>query len=155
MNMKHYWMLGAVLALLAAGGCRTAKTIDGRDCYPLTEKQQRQVIEVARDSLLHGERKRSDKFTPAEEELIRITEPDFRIRYTGDYAGEVACTWELPEKSVRVEARGRFDDMSDPYEFGWRMSIFYRGPEVIYRSVPGHSDTEYRPPAHPKKPVSR
>ena len=155
MNMKYLGLLGAVLALLAAGGCRTAKTIDGRDCYPLTEKQQRQVIEVARQSLLDGERRKSDRFTPAEEELIRTTDPDFRIRYTGDYAGEAACTWELPEKSVRVEARGQFDDMSNPYEFGWRMSIFYRGPEVIYRSVPGHSDTEYRPPAHPKKPVSR
>ena len=153
--MKYLGLMGAVLALLAAGGCRTAKTIDGRDCYPLTEKQQRQVIEVARESLLSGERKRSDRFTPEEEELIRATDPDFRIRYTGDYAGEVACTWELPEKSVRVEARGQFDDMSDPHSSDWRMSIFYRGPEVIYRSVPGHADTEYRPPARPKKPGSR
>ncbi len=153
--MKYLGLLGAVLALLVAGGCRTAKTIDGRDCYPLTEKQQRQVIEVARQSLLDGERRKSDRFTPEEEELIRVTDPDFRIRYTGDYAGEVACTWELPEKSVRVEARGQFDDMSNPYEFGWRMSIFYRGPEVIYRSVPGHHDTECRAPARPKEPVSR
>ena len=155
MKMKHFWLMAGMLTLLAAGGCRTAKTIDGRDCYPLTEEQQRQVIEVSRESLLDGERRGSDRFTPAEEELIRTTDPDFRIRYTGDYAGEIACTWELPEKSVRVEAKGRFDDMSNPYEFGWRMSILYRGPEVIYRSVPGRRDTEYRPPANPKKPVSR
>ena len=155
MMIKQMLSLCGIAVLLMAGGCRTAKTIDGRDCYPLTDEQRAQIIEIARYSLLGRPGENSNKFTAAEQELIRTSEPLFRIRYTGDYAGEVDCTWDLPDKMVQVESRGRFDDMSDPYEFGWRMSVFYRGPEVIYRSVPGRQDTQYRPPIGQKKPQSR
>ncbi len=134
--MKIFYFLSLLIAimLLTCPGCRTAVTTEGKPCYGLSSSDQKELIEIARTSLL-----RPNKIvTPEETVRIRNSEPEIDIRYTGDQFGRAKITWDLPQRKIAVIFA---DDLLDEHTRRLMVEVTPKETEVIHNYRPDAPQT--------------
>ena len=96
----------AALCLTAAllfYGCAPTVTVNGETFEPLTPREEKDLVLIARAAL-----KRSTKAVGLQElRAIEDTEPEVEINYYGDRTGDAKVTWTLPDHRRTVQFRGQ------------------------------------------------
>ena len=131
----------AVFVLVLCFGCRNHIDVDGKSCAMLTDREVRELVMLARETMA----KNSPRHATAEEVAeIRRTEPEIKIEYYGNCLGEAVISWELPTRKVEIVYDGQLNS-SDPRERDMVLRTMQKQPPVLdFR--PGHGQRRPEPP---------
>ena len=134
-------LFAAGFALVFFGGCRNHIDVNGKSCAMLTDREVRELVIVARETMA----KNSPKHATADEVVeMRRTEPEIKINYYGNCLGEAVIGWELATRRVEIVYDGQLNS-SDPRERDMILRTIQKQPPVLdFR--PGHG----RRPEPPK-----
>jgi hypothetical protein len=111
-----------VLSALCGGCVRHYKVINGITVEVLSPSEELEMKSTARAALAQ-----SKALTIPEQEMIKNTQPELKIRYTGDRMGDATVRWKLPGKTVSLFIRGVFFDPTAQ----WMMKIQKDQPEYL------------------------
>ena len=122
--MRFPVILPLCLALSAlCGGCgKHYKDINGITYEVLSPGEELEMKSMARAALA-----KSKVLTVQEQEMIKSTPPELKIRYTGNRMGDATVRWKLPGKTVSLFIRGAFFDPTAQ----WMMKIHKDQPEYL------------------------
>ena len=113
----------AVFLLLFAGGCSSNKTfIPDYDFQPaqsdmLTPAELKALTAHARNFVSKAEKL---PLKPAQKKLIRVTQPDVRIKYYGKKYGQIRMTWQVAT-NAQLELYGTGSMLEE--DFPWRLRL--------------------------------
>lgn len=102
--------LTAVLLAASVSGCRSRIVVNGESYSMLNEREERELVILARETLIRNAKK---LVTQDEVEELRRREPELRIDYRGDCSGEAVVIWDLKRIKLEVVYEGELND-SDP-----------------------------------------
>ena len=111
-----------VLSALCGGCVKHYKVINGITYEVLSPNEELEMKAAARAALA-----RSRTLTVQEQERIKNTPPELKIRYTGNRMGDATVRWKLPGKTVSLFIRGVFFDPTAQ----WMMKIHKDQPEYL------------------------
>ena len=111
-----------VLSALCGGCVKHYKVINGITYEVLSPTEELEMKSAARAAL-----SRSRALTVQEQEMIKSTQPELKIRYTGNRMGDATVRWKLPGKTVSLFIRGAFFDPTAQ----WMMKIRKDQPEYL------------------------
>ena len=122
--MRFPVILTLCIALSAlCGGCfKHYKVINGITYEVLSPNEELEMKATARAALA-----KSRALTVQEQEMIKSTPPELKIRYTGNRMGDATVRWKLPGKTVSLFIRGAFFDPTAQ----WMMKIYNDQPEYL------------------------
>ena len=134
-------LFAAGLTLVLCHGCRNHIDVNGKSCAMLTDREVRELVIVARETMA----KNSPKHATADEVAeMRRTEPEIKIRYYGNCLGEAVIGWEFATRRVEIVYDGQLNS-SEPRERDMILRTIQKQPPVLdFR--PGHG----RRPEPPK-----
>ncbi len=130
--VKKLYLLSSAVILLAAAGCRTAMTEDGRSCYGITGEEETALITSAKKSLA-----KNRTLVSASEYSNHIANamPEVKISYTGDRYGTVKIEWKLPRCIIAVTFSGEL--MTNQMICSAAAQDIYDENYIIFQNVPG------------------
>ena len=111
-----------VLSALCSGCTRYYQVINGITVEVLSPAEELEMKSTARATLA-----KSKVLTVREQEIIKSTQPELKIRYTGNRMGDATVRWKLPGKTVSLFIRGTFFDPTSQ----WMMKIHNDLPEYL------------------------
>ena len=111
-----------VLSALCGGCVKHYKVINGITYEVLSPNEELEMKAAARAALA-----KSKALTIPEQEMIKSTQPELKIRYTGNRMGDATVRWKLPGKTVSLFIRGVFFDPTAQ----WMMKIYKDQPEYL------------------------
>lgn len=127
-------LLTAVVAMLGiCCGCRNHIDVNGRSCAILNEREVRELVILARETMA----KNSPRHASAEEVAeIRRTEPEVKINYYGNCLGEAVIIWDLKTRKIEIVYDGQLNS-TDPRERDMMLRVMEKQPPMLdFR--PGH-----------------
>lgn len=98
-----FTVLTASWCLLAAG-CAPTIIVNGERYQAMTPEEERTMMEMARQSLLHQPR----KFSEEEIRLIGNTDPVLTFHYSGDRYGKATAVWQGKKRVITFHFNGHF-----------------------------------------------
>lgn len=119
--------LAAGFALALCPGCRSYIDVDGKSCAMLTDREVRELVLVARETMAKNSPKHA---TPDEVAEIRRTEPEIKIRYYGNCLGEAVISWELETRKVEIVFDGQLNS-NNPWERDIILRTMQKQPAVL------------------------
>lgn len=102
--------LTAVLLAASVSGCRSRIVVNGESYTMLNEREERELVMLARETLI---RNSSKLIAPDDVAELRRREPELRVDYRGDCSGEAVVIWDLKRIKLEVVYEGELND-SDP-----------------------------------------
>ena len=107
--MKKLRMSCWMAALLLLSGCASwfgpTVEVDGQTYRALTKTEEETLVEVARRYL----RKNTPRVVSVQEcDIALRSDPDVKVKYTGDRCGEARVSWEMPKRWLTVLFIGQF-----------------------------------------------
>ena len=135
----------AAVAALALCGCRSYVDVNGRSCAMLNEREVRELVILARETMAKNSPKHA---TAAEVDEIRRTEPEINIRYYGNCLGEAVICWDLKTRKIEIVYDGQLNS-TDPQERDMILRVMDKQPPMLdFR--PGHPRPQVHPPQQPQ-----
>ena len=138
--MKRFYALLPLLALMLVCGCRSRIEVDGESYSMLTDRERAELVFFARQTMIrnsplstkkHRDPDSPDLITIDEANEVRAVEPDLKIEYRGDCAGEAVVTWDLPNRKIEVVIEGQ---LNDPYKRDLMLRVMKKyGPVLDFR----------------------
>ena len=119
----------AIAAGLAAvvSGCRNQVVVNGRSYAMLNEREERELVMLARETLI---RNASKLITADEVAEVRRLEPETKIDYRGDCFGEAVVCWDLKRIKLEIVYEGKLND-SDPRQRNLFVRTMKKYPPVL------------------------
>ena len=120
------WLTALALALSVAG-CRSKVVVNGKSYATLNEREERELVMLARETLIRNAKK---LMAQDEVEEIRRREPEIRIDYRGDCFGDAVVSWDLKRIKLEVVYEGELND-SDPRRRSLIVRTMKKYPPVL------------------------
>jgi len=120
-------ILTAVLVLLPGVGCRSRIKVNGESYAMLNEREVRELVMLARETLVRS----AGKIISREEaDEVRRREPELTIDYRGDCFGDAVVSWDLKNIKLEVVYDGQLNE-SDPRRRGLFVRTMKKYPPVL------------------------
>ncbi len=120
-------ILTAASFLLSGVGCRSRIEVDGEYYAMLDEREERELVMLARDTLVRSAGKIISK---EEADEVRRREPELKIDYRGDCFGDAVVSWDLKNIKLEVVYEGKLNE-SDPRRRGLFVRTMKKYPPVL------------------------
>ena len=145
--MKKLFSLALGVAILSlVGGCRSYVDVNGRSCAMLTEREVRELVAMARETMAKNSPRHA---SAAEVDEIRRTEPEIKINYYGNCLGEAVISWDLKTRKIEIVYDGQLNS-TDPRERDMMLRVMEKQPPMLdFR--PGRPRPQVRPPQQPQQ----
>ena len=130
-----------VMVLAICGGCRNHIDVKGRSCAMLTDREVRELVILARETMAKNSPRHA---TAAEVEEIRRTEPEIKIDYYGNCLGEAFIIWDLETRKIEIVYDGQLNS-TDPRERDMMLRVMEKQPPML----------DFRPGRGKRVPSSR
>lgn len=102
MFMKMFFLL--IFTMLFFCGCHETAIINGQRFEVLSEREERTLVLLAKDSLKNSPNTLSDR----DHYACMTTEPKLEIKYMADRSGQAKVIWKLHDKRVIIGFAGEF-----------------------------------------------
>ena len=100
--MKKMFCFTALLFLLC--GCYETAIINGVEYEVLSEREEKTLVAMAKDSLKRSE----NALSPRDHYMCMTMEPKLEIKYMADRSGQAKIIWKLDDKNVIIGIAGEF-----------------------------------------------
>lgn len=101
--MKIAYTFAALLTLFLCG-CYETAVINGVRYEVLSEREEKTLVSMAKDSLKRSE----NALSPRDHYMCMAMEPKLEIKYMADRSGQAKVIWKLDDKNVIIGIAGEF-----------------------------------------------
>lgn len=101
--MKKFYAFASLLLFILCG-CYETAVINGVEYQVLSDREEKTLIAMAKDSLKRSE----NALSPRDHYMCMAMEPKLEIKYMDNRSGQAKIIWQLEDKNVIIGIAGEF-----------------------------------------------